>query len=99
MWDHLMGTNYTGSDSGSARADNAIKQVLSIIMIMIMMMTRMRVMMMMSVMTIVKVKTMMTIILNRLPWLVAALLRGASSQKRRRNKFQTRKLEFCETLD
>jgi len=26
MWDHLMGTNYTGSDSGSARADNAIKQ-------------------------------------------------------------------------
>ena len=48
MWDHLMGTNYTGSDSGSARADNAIKQVLSIIMMIIMimtvMMTRMRVM-------------------------------------------------------
>ena len=81
-----MGTNYTGSDSGSARADNAIKQVLSIIMIMIMMMTRMRVMMMMSVMTIVKVKTMMTTILNRLPWLVAALLTGASSHRRRRNK-------------
>ena len=56
-------------------------------------------MMMMSVMTIKNANVMMTTILNRLPWLVAALLRGASSQKRRRNKFQTRKLEFCETLD
>merc|ERR1712037_857807 len=26
MWDHLLGTNYTGSDSGSARADRARQQ-------------------------------------------------------------------------
>merc|ERR1712192_22417 len=26
MWDHLMGTNYTGSESGSARADHAKHQ-------------------------------------------------------------------------
>ena len=43
-------------------------------------------MMMMSVMTIKNANVMMTTILNRLPWLVAALLTGTSSQRRRRNK-------------